>query len=150
MELDDLIESCFENKKDQDTEIVNQIKNKYKNELANYKYIDNINNIYENEYIRYVDLKNTKLSPRCRISKIITKKTKDTIVIQKFELKFMHPCDHEICKKIGYRYEKDKACKDVQFMKFTINPRKYYIFAYIAINKGLDLYLDDLKAMIAD
>jgi hypothetical protein len=89
-------------------------------------------------------LENTKVSPSCRVTNIIYKKTKDITTIQKIELKYIIPCKHLICQKNNYKYIAGKKCNDVKYFKYTINPRKYHIFITPSPNNKKSGFFDEI------
>jgi hypothetical protein len=145
MDLSNLIDECFTDNKNEILNMTDEIKTKHFDKLKGYTYVRDISTLNIGDNIKYVDLDNIKASPNCRISNIVYKKMGDIKSIQKFELKFIIPCDHAICKKTNYKYiTENTKCQDVKYFKFILDPKKFHVFTINGLNNRSTKFFDDV------
>lgn len=126
-ELDNLINQTIKSKNPID-DIVDKIREKHIKSIKGYKYLSDITKLEIGNHIKHISFNTEKVSPDCRVSDIIYKKTRKSNIIKKIELKFVIRCEHAMCKAANYKPLRKGKCPNIKYFKYYINPSKYYIF----------------------
>jgi len=130
MDLDKLIESCVvEHNSDK---YIDNIKAKLSEDnikkLTDCNYISDLTTIKIGDYIRYIDNKCKKVSGKCKVIGLITKKTRTINLLHRLKLQLIIPCGHKMCGKFIKPNGKLYMCDKMRIYNFQLNPRKFHIF----------------------